>query len=779
MSDSSPQKQQRLRASARPVKAEASQEKQAAKKRSSASGGAGNGEPTPQKILQAFAGNIEPVTPTLLYRLNALLVCIVMILLPLIYIGIIGLVIWGVYFHAVNSLGLFEVANSGSSGRNRGRGMVFMALVYLAPIVIGGILIVFMFKPLFSRPVQPTSRRSLKREKEPLLFMFVDRLCEVVGAPAPVQINLDIQVNASASFRRGWLSLFGNDLVLTIGMPLIAGLSLRQFSGILAHEFGHFSQSAGMRLSFIIRSINMWFVRVVYERDEWDERLEHLSQSLDLRVSWILYLARLFIWLTRKILWALMMVGHLVSGFLMRQMEFDADRYEARLVGSRCFAATSKRLNLLGVASQAAYNDLNQFYAEGRLVDNFPALININMKKLPDDLVQAIEARTEEEKTGWFDTHPATLERIASVQNEEAEGIFRLKAPATVLLSDYSREAKFVTRDFYYGVFGRKIKPAELHSIDELLVRQEEESKMHKAVQRYFQGAINPNRPLQFSEHNVQLPEDAKKCAEELKKYREQVLTYRKRYEKRVDEFREEESKSVSVNVATVTLRANIKLKADDEFLRSLNSYDKTVRAGAAIDRKKGELRPDLEKYETLVVRRLERALQLFLVPKVQARIPESAEWERDLKDLLITLVVINSQIGRLWELHSKCTALQVLMHFFDQMKQDEKYCEVVMTEMENLEQLLTSIHTRFKRLPYPFEHSKVDISIADFALSHEPESNNPGQLLGAAEALFENLMSLNHRSLGKLCLMGEQVEQLLGLEILPEYEEKQAESEV
>ncbi|QDT41464.1 heat shock protein HtpX [Gimesia alba] len=774
MSDPSPKRVQKKRTSANPVKTDATKQKPASKKSSPATAK----ELTPQKILQALEGNIEPVTPTMLYRLNALLVSIVMVLLPLIYVGIIGLVIWGVYFHAVNSLGLFEVAGSASSGRARGKGMILMALVYVAPIVIGAILIVFMFKPLFSRPVQSSSRRSLKRENEPLLFMFVDRVCDAVGAPRPVQINLDIQVNASAGFRRGWLSLLGNDLVLTIGMPLIAGLSLRQFSGVLAHEFGHFSQGAGMRLSFIIRSINMWFLRVVYERDDWDERLEHLSETLDLRVSWILYLARLFIWLTRKILWVLMMVGHLVSGFLMRQMEFDADRYEARLAGSRCFAATSKRLALLGVANQGALNDLGQFYAEGRLVDNFPALININLKKLPEDVLQAVDASIQQEKTGWFDTHPATLARIASVQNEETEGVFRLKAPATVLLSNYPREAKYVTRDFYFGVFGKKIKPSELHSIDELLIRQEEEQKMHRAVQRYYQGAIYPNRPLQISEHSVQVPEDAKQCAQELKNYREKVLKHRSKYKTYVDEFREQESKSVSVNVATVTLRANIKLGGDDAFLKSLTSYDKTIKASTAIDRKKGELRIELEKYETLIVKRLERALQLFLVPKVQAQIPEAAEWERDLRDLLLTLQNTNSQIARLWELHTICTSFQVLMHFFDQMRQDEQYCEVVMTEMEKMEHLLNSIHTRFKRLPYPFEHSQADITIGEFALSRTPESNNPGDLLGASEALFENLMSLNHRALGKLCLLAEQVEKLLGLEILPEFEAKEAESD-
>lgn len=774
MNDSSPKRLQKTRASANPTKSGTSEQKPLSKTRSKAAAK----ELTPEKILQAFEGNIEPVTPTMLYRLNALLVSIVMVLLPLIYIGIIGLVIWGVYFHAVNSLSLFEVAGSSSSGRVRGKGVILMALVYLAPIVIGAILIVFMLKPLFSRPAQSSSRRSLKREKEPLLFMFVDRVCEAVGAPSPVQINLDIQVNASAGFRRGWLSLLGNDLVLTIGMPLVAGMSLRQFSGVLAHEFGHFSQGAGMRLSFIIRSINMWFLRVVYERDAWDEKLEHLSESLDLRVSWVLYLARLFVWLTRKILWALMMVGHLVSGFLMRQMEFDADRYEARLVGSRCFAATSKRLALLGVANQGALNDLGQFYSEGRLVDNFPALININFKKLPEEVLQAVDASIQQEKTGWFDTHPATLARIASVQNEETEGVFRLKAPATVLLSDFPREAKYVTRDFYFGVFGKKIKQSELHSIDELLIRQEEEQKMHRAVQRYYQGAIYPNRPLQISEHAVQVPENARQCAQELKSYREKVLKYRSKYKTYVDEFREQESKSVSVNVASVTLRAKIKLGGDDAFLKSLTSYDKTIKAGTVIDRKKGELRVELEKYETLIVKRLERALQLFLVPKVQAQIPEAAEWERDLRDLLLTLQATNSQIARLWELHTICTSFQVLMHFFEQMRQDETYCEVVVSEMGKMEQLLDSIHTRFKRLPYPFEHSQADISIGEFALSRTPESNNPGDLLGAAEALFESLMSLNHRALGRLCLLAEQVEKLLGMEILPEFEAAQAESE-
>ncbi len=55
-----------------------------------------------------------------------------------------------------------------------------------------------------------------------------------------------MDVNASAGLRRGLLSLFSHDLVLTIGLPLVQGLSLREFTAVLAHEFGHFRQGGGM-----------------------------------------------------------------------------------------------------------------------------------------------------------------------------------------------------------------------------------------------------------------------------------------------------------------------------------------------------------------------------------------------------------------------------------------------------------------------------------------------------------------------------------------------------
>src|SRR5690606_33534294 len=105
------------------------------------------------------------------------------------------------------------------------------------------------------------------------IWALVERICAAVRAPVPRTIAVDADVNASASFERGWLGFFTGNLRLTIGLPLVTGLRLDELAGVLAHEFGHFAQGGGMRVSFVVRSISGWFARVVYERDSWDQRL--------------------------------------------------------------------------------------------------------------------------------------------------------------------------------------------------------------------------------------------------------------------------------------------------------------------------------------------------------------------------------------------------------------------------------------------------------------------------------------------------------------------------
>ena len=202
-------------------------------------------------ILGAFQGNLPRVPVSALYRLGLCLVAFAMLLLPLVYLGLIGGVCYFLYIHATGSVTLRYTLGA--------RTALFL---YVAPLMVGSLLVLFMIKPLFVRRAWWFRPSRIGRQDEPLLYAFVERLCKRVGAPMPEEIHLDTDVNASAGFRRGILSIFGNDLVLTIGLPLAGGINLTQFAGVLAHEFGHFAQATGMRLTYIIRSINHWFERL-------------------------------------------------------------------------------------------------------------------------------------------------------------------------------------------------------------------------------------------------------------------------------------------------------------------------------------------------------------------------------------------------------------------------------------------------------------------------------------------------------------------------------------
>ncbi|QDU47634.1 Protease HtpX [Symmachiella dynata] len=416
-------------------------------------------------LNRAFRGDIKPVRRSIVYRFGILLVTIVMVVLPLLYVALIGLTGYAVYYHAVNHTGMLGAA--------RGRGMIMVFLVYLAPLVIGGILVLFMIKPLFARPAKHVRRRSLTNAGEPLIFALVERICEVVGAPQPRRIDIDYELNASARFRRGWLSFFGSDLVLTIGIPLAAGLSARQLTGVLAHEFGHFSQGVGMRLTYIVRNVNGWFARVVYERDEWDEWLAETASEVDFRIGWILLLSQLCVAITRGVLWFLMLVGHAVSGFMLRQMEYDADRYETRVAGSETFAETSHRIRQLGVAygltQQAVVGLLNQ----GLYPDDLAKV----MLKMGDELtpkaLRQIKQSGDEEKTGIFDTHPCDKDRIASSEREKAPGIFHVDGPASKLFQNFEGLSKNVTWDLYRDI-GSPIKPQNMDPVEKLFEKEEE-----------------------------------------------------------------------------------------------------------------------------------------------------------------------------------------------------------------------------------------------------------------------------------------------------------------
>lgn len=417
---------------------------------------------TAPELLSMFSGPITRTRVSLFYQLGLCVVAFTMVLLPLIYLALVCLAALAVFTWARGGLVLFSDHAGG------GRVFFLKALVYIAPLFAGIVLVFFMVKPIFARRPKGAQPLALNPASEPVLFAFIARICDTVGAPFPKRINLDCHLNASAGFRRGLWSLFGNDLVLTIGLPLVAGLTVTQFAGIVAHEFGHFTQGFGMRLTYIIRSVNGWFARVVYERDAWDVTLEEWAQTDDWRGALIVGAARFAVWCSRLVLKALMYIGHTIGCFMLRQMEFDADSYMIKVSGSEAFETTTRRMHVLGHVLGFTYKKMRVGWNQSHeLPENLSAYLLRTDTEISDQSRTQLEDTMGLHKSGLLSTHPSNGDRIRAARRASDPGIFQCDLPATALFANFDVPSRQVTALHYSDDLGIPMGMARLLPLHE------------------------------------------------------------------------------------------------------------------------------------------------------------------------------------------------------------------------------------------------------------------------------------------------------------------------
>ena len=714
------------------------------------------GHRTPTEILAAFRGEIQPVRPTLLYRAWILIIAAVMVVLPAIYLALVAAVGMAVYWHAVHNIVVFQNVKQIKGA----------LLVYCGPLAAGVVVLGFMLKPFFARAPQRDKVRRIDPDKEPLIVAFVDGVCRSVGAPTPSRIEVDCQVNASA-YLASWVLAPSKELVLTIGLPLVAGLTLRQFTGVLAHEFGHFSQGAGMRLSVLIRSINRWFARVVYERDEWDETLVGWSGQGNGAIMLVVLVARLAIWITRRILWVLMHVGHCVSGFLSRQMEFDADRYETRMVGSGTFEETMARLTDLGLASQAAHSDLVESWRERRLPDDLARLILVKLADFPDPLRAAVHDQALAEKTGLFDTHPCRTDRNARAHAEGTDGIFRLDGPATDLFRDFDAMSRAATFDFYRGALGRGVTKEQLYPIAEAVLNKEVEREGNRAIDRFFLGALQMIQPVPLPDTYPQPPSDPRAAKRRLGELRRAMLAGHAANLEAAERWGEANGRAVQAEAALALFRADKKVKAQVVNLprATLGAADEALaqaRTGtqAAL--------ADFEPFATLAAERLTLALGLLELDLVAARVADGAVLRDEARSLYPAATVLGRRVvPELSQFLPTFAAVGFLIKLFQAGKNDKDQAMInaLLRGTQSLHERLTQLRWKVgDALGYPFEHAHQGITLGRFIIPNLPDAGAVGEVVQAADEAQDRVLDLHRRVLGRLAAAAEAVEVAIGL---------------
>lgn len=306
----------------------------------------------------------------------------------------------------------------------------FTIILKVGAIAGAAMLFVFTLKFIFKlKNHKPVNRIKLVKEKNKLLWSFIDQICKETGAPKPKAIYMDPDVNAYVSYSNMWLSLFlPIRKELTIGMGLTDCLNLSEFKAVISHEFGHFAQRS-MKIGSYIISANTIIHDMIFERDKWDDALDQWRAS-DIRLSAAAWVITPMIWVIRQILNLFYQFLNLMYSSLSREMEFNADKVAVKTSGSDAIISALWKLDGGSEAWGITVNNgilagkknifVKNLYANNALANKRNTVEQIKaLKELPTDIRGGKKyfSASEHSKVGMYTSHPPNDKRENSAKS--------------------------------------------------------------------------------------------------------------------------------------------------------------------------------------------------------------------------------------------------------------------------------------------------------------------------------------------------------------------------
>ncbi len=707
--------------------------------------------------------------PPLAYAAGLLGVGLATVLLPVSFLSISGGVLWLLGRHAMRNLGWLIGPEAG----------VLSGAAYIALLISGSLLAFFLFRPFFAERRRFKADLSLVPGEEPRLHAFVQQICTALGSPTPVRIQVSMDVNASARLAPGFSSYWSGSLELVLGLPLVRGLELGQFAGVLAHELGHFRQGAAMRMVHGIRSVNQWFGRAAAREDAWEGELAGRSHRMDPFLFALCWVARACAWIARQILKAHVRAGQAVSCVLLRQMEHQADGAAIRLVGGETFAAMALEAKVIEAAWGLANRSLGMALREGRLADDLPALVAAHTRVFIPEVRRKMERSLLAEKTAWFDTHPSLGDRVRRARRASMRGMFHSGGASHTLFSDFPALSRKATSAFYRRDLGDDFNPSRMMTTSDLVTGQSEVQVGESAVTGYFLGLLTNLRPLWLTHADLDGPADADGRTRDFRdlletaesdKLKARLLAARERVEtdhamacEHYKAFTAADARMLDAVQALALMRANFWIEPGDFQLRKGGA----IQAGQAFrdaEADQRKLSAGLAAYEEAMRLRIATALRLLSDPQVRELLLDARATSHEVSRLLPVLASLGRIQPRLESLRRTFHGMGIILENVEGTESAPEVETQLKTQGLAIRLDLEAVATALEGLEYPFGSLSSAATLADYALDALPVEGDYGAHYTAAEEALGRCYALYFRIFGRLSLAAGRVEGVLGL---------------
>jgi Zn-dependent protease with chaperone function len=718
---------------------------------------AGHMEGSAAMFAQAFVGQWKPVWRAPGYRLAMFGSALFMTLMPLAYLASIGAIGWLIYWHFTRDTGMLET-------RAGGRAALFMFLMYLLPGIAGAVLIVFLLRPLlflFGGSEDENKIEVFPRE-EPRLFAFVESVCNTMGAPVPERIFIDCEVNAAAQLLGGGFGLLGRRrLALHIGLPLVAGLNATAFAGILAHEFGHFSQGAGMRATGILGRMSRWMGIAAYDRGGIDASIAGLTQSGTLSLVIIGIVLAICVGIARLILKAVFFFGFGVSRVMGRRMEFDADAHQARFVGSKASIETWPKMLGLSEAQRLADMKIAEQWKNRTLPEDFPALVASTARRLSPDAKANLKRSLEDAKTGWFDTHPAAAVRIRAMEALQEKGVFRLDEPATALFTNFADASKKASYAFFKERVGEFIFSATFVRSADLFGSHDDEEARAAAVPAFLGFEPADWRPLTLRMDSIEPPSDPKACWDRVRAARQTLAQAGPAAAGAMDEYLSSDRTLLQTDAAPVVFGLGISsIKKEFQF-NFTNARSMSAAKNKAIEAA-SKTSVAIDDALDAGAARITGNLRMLAVPGIEKRVPEAPKLLARAQILVKAEAGLRRSFPQMKQLRETFQRAIVLLPFVDDAKMKDKAREVFRPLTDQLRDSVMGLRQDLGSVKSPFPGPDGETNLGGLIFRETPAWREYDQILGAASDAIEKFTETQRRVMSELVEIASRTETAL-----------------
>jgi len=549
-------------------------------------------------------------------------------------------------------------------------------------------------------------------------------------------------------------------------MPLLAGLNLRTLAGIIAHEFGHFSQGAAMRMTYVIYTVLNWLHFAVYREDPIDAQLIRFRNSEIGYLTVIAWGSHAVIWLVRRLLYVLMRFGEFIAQHMSRQMEFDADRYATRLIGSDRYQEIAINITRLSMASQKVNSQLGDAWHTNKvLVEDYPGAIAAEYANQDKEIEKEVMDFIEAGSTHWQDTHPSDRDRIHNAKLEKSPGIFSLDLPSHHLITRFDKLSKDITFKHYRNIWEIPVVNNQLIPVAQFVGKNKQRQESTDALKRYFNNSYLVYCPAALTLSNSGDERMLPKYIEQWQLITKQINDQSSGIKQFNDQYDKLFEKLVLANRADALIKAGFTINPRDFNVPSAtpNAVENWL---ATSQTQYNQCLQKLLDYNKLIMQRLQISLNIGYCRGLQDQLNLQELELADLPRALQYLQRVSPVIEESRTLNFVLTRLTILLANWDDKGENSKELLTAIEQHADLcKRHLQGMKNRLDNCPYPLKHAKSDMQLTEHLIGrHSIADFNPPQLANFTPRFIDDLYYLQWQVMANLARMAVQSESVAGL---------------